>query len=205
MRRYIIVCLLWCVSLSGIYQMDAAPSCFSLAAHKVTQTKATQTWQLNRMAEEVVQTALRYLGVRYRLGHCSPKAFDCSGLTSYVFRQLGIHLPRTSRTQYKAGEVVGRIRDLKKGDLVFFGGRRCSRRVGHVGIVTSVDPSTSTFRFVHADRRGVRVSSSNAAYYKRRYIGARRVIGHGAEGASHFLIPNYNALNDSLSHFYSGR
>mgnify|MGYP000603430405 CR=1 FL=1 len=71
---------------------------------------------------------------------------------------------------------IARISDLKKGDLVFFGGRGNSRRVGHVGIVTEVDPSGENFSFVHASLRGVKVSNSSEHYYNRRYMGARRII-----------------------------
>ena len=66
---------------------------------------------------------------------------------------------------------------MKKGDLVFFGGRGSTRSVGHVGIVTDVDPSGNNFSFVHAASSGaVKISDSNEAYYSRRYIGARRIV-----------------------------
>ena len=110
--------------------------------------------------ENVVQTALQYLGARYSLGSKGPNVFDCSGFTSYVYGKAN----------------VARISDLKKGDLVFFGGRGNSRRVGHVGIVTEVDPSGENFSFVHASLRGVKVSNSSEHYYNRRYMGARRII-----------------------------
>ena len=127
--------------------------------------------------EQVVRTALQYLGVRYRSGHSSPSGFDCSGLTSYVFRQEGIKLHRSSRAQYTQGTPVNRKADLKKGDLVFFGGSRSSRSVGHVGIVVDVDPQNNNFKFVHASSsQGVKISDSSEAYYSRRYIGARRVL-----------------------------
>lgn len=126
--------------------------------------------------ETVVQTALQYLGASYRSGMSGPYAFDCSGFTSYIYRQQNVSILRSSRSQFTQGTPIARISDLKKGDLVFFGGRGSSRSVGHVGIVTDVDPSGNNFSFVHAASGGVKVSDSNEAYYSRRYIGARRIV-----------------------------
>lgn len=124
---------------------------------------------------EIVETAKRYIGARYRRGMTGPKAFDCSGFTSFVYRQQNITLTRSSRSQFGEGEAVGR-KDLRPGDLVFFGGSRGSRTVGHVGIVTEADASTGAFKFIHASSTGVKIDDSEAAYYSRRYIGARRIL-----------------------------
>lgn len=130
----------------------------------------------SKFGENVVKTALQYLGARYRSGMSGPTAFDCSGFTSFVYGLENVSILRSSRSQFTQGTPVARISDLKKGDLVFFGGSGHSRSVGHVGIVTDVDPSGSNFSFVHASRSGVKVSDSNEAYYSRRYIGARRIV-----------------------------
>lgn len=128
------------------------------------------------LGDSIVARAMKHLGARYRYGHTGPKTFDCSGFTSYVFGLEDIKLSRTSRSQFQEGSVVKRIADLQAGDLVFFGGRRSSRSVGHVGIVTEVNPENNTFKFVHASNSGVKVDESTSSYYKRRYIGARRVL-----------------------------
>jgi hypothetical protein len=62
-------------------------------------------------------------------GGTTPKGFDCSGLVQYVFRQVGVELPRVSRDQASAGSPVASLADAKPGDLVFFGAP-----VDHVGI-----------------------------------------------------------------------
>lgn len=131
--------------------------------------------------DSIVQRAMRYLGARYRYGHTGPYSFDCSGFTSYVYGKEGVKLTRSSRTQLQQGKIISRIADLQKGDLVFFGGSRSPRSVGHVGIVTEVDPETNRFKFIHASRNGVQVTASNTAYYSRRYLGARRVLNTGEE------------------------
>lgn len=129
-----------------------------------------------KFGESVVQTALQYLGASYRSGMSGPYAFDCSGFTSYIYGKQNVSILRSSRSQFTQGTPIARISDLKKGDLVFFGGRGGSRSVGHVGIVTDVDPSGNNFSFVHAASGGVKISDSNEAYYSRRYIGARRIV-----------------------------
>lgn len=67
----------------------------------------------------VVAIALRYLGVPYVYGGASPRGFDCSGFSMYVYRQVGISLPRTAQQQYNATTRIARSQAVP-GDLVFF-------------------------------------------------------------------------------------
>ena len=130
----------------------------------------------NGKGDAIVSTAMQYIGARYRLGKTGPNQFDCSGFTSYVYKQEDITLTRTSRSQFMEGVEIHDICDLQKGDLVFFGGRRSPGRVGHVGIVTEVDAENGVFEFIHASNRGVVVDKSTTAYYSQRYLGARRIL-----------------------------
>lgn len=84
----------------------------------------------------IVDVALRYLGVPYVWGGASPAGFDCSGLTQYCYRQVGIILPRTSRAQYGVGQHIAstRLDLLHPGDLVFFGTGGDPAAVHHVGM-----------------------------------------------------------------------
>ena len=142
----------------------------------VNDGRTSEKSSLSVEREKVVNTAMKYIGVRYRTGASGPKYFDCSGFTSFVYRQKNVKLTRTSRSQYAEGKPVAKIEDLKPGDLVFFGGSQSTRTVGHVGIVKEVDPQSGDFSFVHASRTGVKVSQLSSSYYKKRYIGARRVF-----------------------------
>lgn len=83
------------------------------------------------IGQAAVSIAMKQLGKPYRWGAAGPNAFDCSGLTMYVYAQLGIYLPHSSRAQYNCGVRVSRS-ELEPGDLVFFARR--SGRIGHVGI-----------------------------------------------------------------------
>lgn len=125
--------------------------------------------------DSVLDEAFSHLGARYRRGHSGPNAFDCSGFTSYVFRNMGIDLNRSSRSQYTQGEPVEK-HEVRTGDLVFFTGSSTRGPIGHVGIVVDVDKISGSFNFIHASTKGVKVSNSNERYYSRRYVGARRVM-----------------------------
>ncbi len=118
--------------------------------------------------QALIQNAMGYLGRPYRRGGSSARGFDCSGFTTYIYRQHGIRLPRTSASQAGVGKPVPRSQ-LQPGDLVFF--RTRGRRISHVGIYIG------NGKFVHASssRGRVRVDTLNSGYYYQRYAGARRI------------------------------
>lgn len=68
--------------------------------------------------QQVLNEASRYAGIMYRAGGSTPAGFDCSGYTQYVYRQLGLSIPRTVAEQKRAATAVSTPRP---GDLVFFG------------------------------------------------------------------------------------
>lgn len=123
-------------------------------------------------AETVATFALSLVGIDYRWGGATPaQGFDCSGLIRYVFQETtGAALPRTARGLATLGSRVTRS-ELAPGDLVFFNTRHAA--FSHVGIYLGDD------RFVHAPGRGgeVGVALLSSAYWKKRYDGARRLIG----------------------------
>lgn len=111
----------------------------------------------------VVATANSFRGTPYVYGASGPSSFDCSGFTSYVYRQHGVNLPRTSFSQANAGTYVPRSQ-LQAGDLIILNGG------GHVGIYTG------NGQFIHASTsRGVVTDSISSGYYSGRYVTARRV------------------------------
>lgn len=128
-----------------------------------------------KLITDILAEANRHIGKPYRHGMKGPNAFDCSGFTSYVYKQFGYTISPASRIQYTDGVKVDR-KTLRKGDLVFFTSRSSGRNVGHVGMVVSADNETGSFKFIHASIRGVKISSSDEAYYAKRYVGARRII-----------------------------
>ena len=95
----------------------------------------------------------------------------------YIFKNFSVDLPRTGTEQYHSYPNVKR-KNIKKGDLVFFAGRRHGKRIGHVGMVVSDSVENGVFEFIHSStQRGVIVSKSSEPYYASRYISAARVFG----------------------------
>lgn len=129
------------------------------------------------MVDDMLDYARKFMGVRYVHGGRSPKGFDCSGFTSYVFSQFGYQLSTSSSAQYGQGKKVSRD-EVQPGDLLFFTGRASrSGRVGHVAIAVDADPVSGEITFIHAARSGIKIDRISAPYYASRYLGARRVIG----------------------------
>ncbi|MBD5217207.1 MAG: C40 family peptidase [Bacteroidales bacterium] len=126
------------------------------------------------MLDDILKEGAKHLGKRYVHGAKGPNQFDCSGFTSYVYKQFGFNISPGSRIQYTQGVPVAR-NELRKGDLVFFTSRSSGKNVGHVGIVVSADNEKGTFKFIHASVRGVRYNDFEG-YYVPRYVGARRII-----------------------------
>lgn len=113
----------------------------------------------------VVATALEHVGAPYVRGGSSPAGFDCSGFVMFVYRHVGVGLPHNAEAQYRRGTPVRRDR-LQPGDIVFFDG------LGHSGIYIGDG------RFVHATKPGdvVKVSDLGERWYRRRWVGARRLL-----------------------------
>jgi peptidoglycan DL-endopeptidase CwlO len=108
-----------------------------------------------------LSSALGKLGAPYRWGAAGPRAFDCSGLASWAFRQAGVTLPRTSRAMSRVGTPVAKSQ-LQPGDLVFF-----YRPVSHVAIYIG------NGQVVHASTSGqpVKITALN----RMPFAGARRI------------------------------
>ncbi len=136
---------------------------------KAIQEKQTTTVSLSGKGSTVVETAKNYIGSSYVYGASGPNSFDCSGFTSYVFKQHGITLSRTAAGQYSNGVFVSRDQ-LQPGDLVMFGSS--ASNITHVGIYIGGG------QIVHAANksRGVTIDTINSGYYNNKYVGARRVI-----------------------------
>lgn len=118
-----------------------------------------RAWLASRPGK-VVSLARQYMGVRYVWGGASPNGFDCSGLVQYVYKQVGVSLPHSSRMQYNYGTAVARS-NLRAGDLVFF-----YTPIQHVGIYIGSGKMI--------DATGNRVQVSDV--FTRHYRGARRVL-----------------------------
>lgn len=122
------------------------------------------------LASRIIDYAKKFLGVRYVYGGSTPKGFDCSGFTKYVFANFGFDLPRVADEQATVGIKVD-YDSLMPGDLVFFR-TEGSRTINHAGIYIGDG------QFINSSSGSdkVRISPLNEGYYRERFATARRVI-----------------------------
>lgn len=133
-----------------------------VAQQAARESKSTES------AHPSVSIAKKLLGIPYRWGGTSAQSgFDCSGLVTYVFKQLDKTLPRMPRDMFKQLEQVA-IDRVKPGDIVFF---NTFAQLSHVGIYIG------NRQFIHAPTKGKNVSidSIDSAYYSKRLVGVRRI------------------------------
>ena len=160
---------------AGIAQAESAESAPDMVDNTLQKIiDATSHFDRDQKIQNILAYAHTFRGVRYRYGSAGPSSFDCSGFTSYVYRNFGYELNRSAYSQINDGTIVDR-KSLQPGDLVFFSGRGGGARIGHVGIV--VDTDEGGFSFIHASvHKGITVSHSTESYYAPRYRGACRVV-----------------------------
>jgi hypothetical protein len=157
--------------------------------------------QVRDGASGLVDSAMNFLGVRYKLGgNTADTGFDCSGFTRYVFENsIGRVLPHRADEQANdPGLAKVDHKDLKPGDLVFFNTMR--KTFSHVGIYLGDG------KFIHSPRSGesVRIEDINISYWARHFTGARRVpelANAGADAGS----PNGSSMLASLTARLSGQ
>ena len=120
---------------------------------------------------DIVREAQKYKGTRYVSGGESPKGFDCSGFTWYVYNKVtGMDITRTVKTQSKQGKSVSNG-SWQAGDILIFR-NTAGKGLTHCGIYISGD------KFIHAEneKTGVVISTFGDGYYKDHYAEARRVV-----------------------------
>lgn len=111
-------------------------------------------------------------------GYRSPELaypLDCSGLVVYLYRKMGVDLPRSSQDMYREAIPTSQP---EVGDLLFFWGSNLkSKRVGHVGILMEVTPEGDWVMLHVSSSKGVVLDYPlRSDYFSRRYVGAGRVL-----------------------------
>jgi peptidoglycan hydrolase-like protein with peptidoglycan-binding domain len=117
---------------------------------------------------KIVDIAKQYVGTPYIYGGTSPSGFDCSGLTSYVYNQIGYNIGRTAEDQFYNGRAVS-LSDLQPGDLIFFStsGGSPTHVAIYLGNNQLMHMSFSAQRACICDFSG---------WFRENYIGARRYL-----------------------------
>lgn len=163
--------------VNGVYKFDllmaTKEECLAFGRRKgkaligVDVINATVSESANSIGAKLVAEAKKHLGKKYVWGATGPNTFDCSGLTQYCHKKLGISIPRTSLAQSNSGKSVSKS-NLQMGDLIFW--KTTSAKVGHVGMYVG------NGQFIHApnSRSVVKIDSLSNSYYSSRYVNARR-------------------------------
>lgn len=147
------------------------PVSVSRPAEVTAYSPETETFESQKSTDIgfiAARTAERFVGIPYRWGGNNVvEGMDCSGFVRAVYNLVGVRIPRTSKNQFAMGQGVKK-RDLRDGDLVFFGSS--TGKVSHVGIYVG------SGRFAHAPRKGkdIMISSLKEGQFSRNFVGARR-------------------------------
>lgn len=106
---------------------EAVETVSDTASRTSERTEAPEVAASSGLGSQVVSIASRYIGTPYVVGGGSPGGFDCSGLVSYVYGQVGIDLPHQSTGILNAANThTISEAELQPGDLLW--------SPGHIGI-----------------------------------------------------------------------
>lgn len=124
--------------------------------------------EINR--DSIIAFAKQYLGTPYVYASSDPKkGFDCSGFVSYVFKNFGMTLPRSSSGYKNLGTAL-KPEDFKVGDILVFYGYKDRTVVGHLGIICEANGMQS--KFIHASSgkaQQVTITALNTEHYTKRF------------------------------------
>ena len=127
----------------------------------------TPTVEGSATAKGIIAEASKYMGTAYVWGGSKPSTgFDCSGLTSWSFKENGVTIPRTAAQQYAASTKIS-ASEAKAGDLVFFS---YGKGVAHVGIYLGDG------RMLNSQNRGVTIDKL-AGHWSQYIVGYGRFAG----------------------------
>ena len=155
------------VAQTAMAQMDdIASDVIEQATKAETEAKAKAKAEKASKVDKTLKVAKNLIGTPYVYGGSTPAGFDCSGFTMYCYAKAGISLTHNAQAQYNQTKSVS-TKDMKKGDLVFFGGS--TGNITHVGIYVG------NGKFIHSPQTGeyVRIDSLSS---RSNFVGATRPV-----------------------------
>jgi hypothetical protein len=170
----------------GLPQMPAAQASLSGVPTFAERSLPLPDVPTNTLGGQAVTIAFQFLGIPYLWGGASPATgFDCSGLTMYVYAQLGIKLGHYTGFQFNEGRHV-QPDQLQPGDLVFF-------NANSAGVPQHEGMYVGEGEFIQAPHTGdvVRISSLYETRYALSFVGAVRPYAAGAPTSP--LPPSWTA------------
>jgi len=133
---------------------------------------STFSRNISSLRVNIVSTARKHRGSKYKYGGTTPKGFDCSGFTSYVLIKNKVDLHRTSGAQAKQGKKIRSV-VAKPGDLLFFGSRG---KVTHVAIVTQNDAKGLKVIHSTSSKGVIEQNITHSKYWQSRLLFARKIL-----------------------------
>ena len=177
MKKIVIIFIL-IISFSSCKSSKRAKNKKTSSTEIITKNKKKEAVENTKTskskAENIIDYAKQFEGVRYKWGGTTKAGMDCSGLIYESFRAYNVSLPRISRDMAKRGDKIV-LKDVTKGDLLFFktGNRRNS--INHVGLIISI--KNKNIEFIHAtSSKGVITSWLNETYWHKAFAEARRIL-----------------------------
>lgn len=154
--------------------------------HLQKLTKKQKQKRLVYFAFKQLGKPYKYAAKKYEIG----KFFDCSSLTQYLYRRIGIEIPRSTILQAEIGKIIPHRRkppffkpeDLQIGDLLFFKGtkghynKKFPNGIGHVTMYLG------NKKFIHASGHGstknqkVKLEKFEKIVNRRDFQVAKRII-----------------------------
>ncbi|MEM1257633.1 MAG: C40 family peptidase [Bacteroidota bacterium] len=180
MRIRTLTCLFIFLALSGCivkkkttYSKTRTVTVESKDSETTTKTSSKKK-RTNKKADNIVAKAMTYSGTRYKFGGTTKRGMDCSGLVYVALKENDIPFPRVSHQMANEGKRV-KLKEVEKGDLLFFKTIKNGKRINHVGLVVNVDGDD--IQFIHStSSRGVIVSSLREGFWNHSFIKATRIL-----------------------------
>lgn len=136
--------------------------------------KSRKEEKKNEKAADIIETAMTFSGTRYQFGGTTRKGMDCSGLVFVSLKENDILFPRVSHLMAEEGKRI-KVKEVRKGDLLFFKTSKRGKRINHVGLV--VDVKGNDIKFIHSTTsRGVIVSSLREGFWNYSFVKAMRIL-----------------------------
>jgi len=156
----------WAYIAKSYVKLGTTPTS-SVASVAYASTQSSETSKISTL----MLNAYKLLGIHYTWGGTSPSTgFDCSGLAQYIYKTIGVTLPRTTYDMIGIGTGVS-INNLQPGDLIFFATDPLSSSPSHMGIYVGNN------KFIQSPKTGdiVNISDFNE-YFRSVFITGRRIL-----------------------------
>ena len=152
--------------LSNYFNMDTPTPSNIIQEDAVSENTETVT-SANSTDNSVVNYAKKFLGTKYKWAGTTPAGFDCSGYTSYVMKNFNKTIPRRASDQYLKSKKV-KLKNVKPGDLVFFGTKN---NISHVGIIVSSEKNNPVMIHSSSSRGIIITDIYKSSYWKNKLYG----------------------------------